>query len=70
MKQVLLMLILAIIPPAYALQTAGNTVTLTDEEVIQCSSNGGCLLVPREVVLRYIASEIEKGTKSCRKGSI
>jgi hypothetical protein len=51
---------------AYGLTSSGNIVTLSDEEVTQCVANGGCVLVPKEIVLRYIASEIVKGTASCR----
>ena len=40
--------------PLCALEIRGNIITLTAEELDGCESNGGCLVIPRAVLIRYI----------------
>lgn len=58
-----------------ALETKGNNIVLTPEEMAQCVDGGGCLVVPRAILIQLLEASVEKGKKmssntSCLKNSI
>lgn len=58
-----------------ALETKGNSIVLTSEEMAQCVDGGGCLVVPRAILIQLLEASVEKGKKmsnntSCLKNSI
>lgn len=57
-----------LVGPAPALTTAGNTITLTDEERAACAAGGGCMVIPREAMVEALnkAHAIGAASRSCR----
>jgi len=58
----------------HALEAKDNTIILTQEEVAQCVAGGGCLVVPRAMLMELLEVSVEKGKKmsnntSCLKNS-
>ena len=71
MKLLIVVMIAVLMPlSSYSLTESGNTITLSEDERQACTMGGGCIVVPREVVMRYLAAEVEKAAKSCRKDSV
>lgn len=51
---------------AYAMQVAGNAITLNDEEKAACESGGGCVLVTRDALRALVQRAYTKGALPCR----
>lgn len=68
MKLLIVTLIAVLMPlSSHSLTESGNAIVLSDDERQACAAGGGCIVVPREVVMRYLAAEVEKAAKSCLK---
>jgi hypothetical protein len=62
MKSAALFLIACIATaPVTALERQGNVLTMSDEEAALCVVGEGCILVPKETLLRLLKSQREQG---------
>ncbi len=69
MKRVVGLLGLMLVTPLGAVEVDDNKIILTNEEVAACLTGGGCLVVPRAVLLDEIERQArrayEAGKREC-----
>ena len=69
MKLVALLAGCLISAPLCALEQVGNVVTLSDDEMSQCDSGGGCTVAPKELIREMIRGAYITGLHECRNAT-
>ena len=68
MKSILVLCALFLaIAPVTAIQVEGNVFTLTDEEMSECVSGGGCVFATKQQIFNAMKSVHDRAIMGCGK---